>query len=470
MYGLNDERYQVEAELLPAQEGVLLRGKDLALKRNVLLYQFTKLSDEEALQLIRNVDGFNHPRFFHILDVSHSARGLLVALELREGTIASQAQKIAPFSFEQCLEMTLEIGKLVEIALSQGIRDFSLSTENLWLTDDGQLMIINFWGKEAKQHRGAIGLFHLLYQLLSRSTNLPAPTGQWVDHLQQIQQAHSLSEFDYDILVQLYREAFIQSSPSFSFTLLLSQLIHSRKETLNPTFTPPTAAEASHPASLDVKGWLNAAWTKLDALRTKWLRKEKLQKLRSPIDRIRKVQIPKDLLQKSREGRRSKKPYVIIATAVVAALIILPLIKLGSKGEQPASIEVAEENNVNPDQQTTTEEDAGGVEDHDTPPVRDDTPTQNDEEGFMDEVDESDEELLDEEFEEQADGTVYVPNLRGLSQHEAEQAAKSAGLYYSFRIVANEEEPAGLVFEQDLEPGATVAPQTRVTFWISRGP
>ena len=174
MNDLNSQRYQFITKIKTYSQGKLFHGKDLSLHRNVLLYQLkTNLSAEESLGLIRRVNGFNHPNFLHILDIGHSDQGVLAVLELRNGSILSEIIESSDYSFQKCLEMTIEVGKMVEMALEQGIRGFSISTDNLWLTDEQTLMGINYWATGEEKFRGALGLFHFLYQLLSKSIEIP---------------------------------------------------------------------------------------------------------------------------------------------------------------------------------------------------------------------------------------------------------------------------------------------------------
>ena len=60
-----------------------------------------------------------------------------------------------------------------------------------------------------------------------------------------------------------------------------------------------------------------------------------------------------------------------------------------------------------------------------------------------------------------------VPDLRGLTQPQAEQALVKAGYHYKFYIEPGDT-PVGTVFRQDIKPGTKAVENTKVTFYLSR--
>lgn len=60
-----------------------------------------------------------------------------------------------------------------------------------------------------------------------------------------------------------------------------------------------------------------------------------------------------------------------------------------------------------------------------------------------------------------------VPDLRGLTQQQAEQALVKLGYHYTFFVEAGDT-AAGTVFRQNIKPGTKAEKKTKVTFYISR--
>lgn len=459
MRDFNEQRYELGTKINANQEGgALFRGRDLSLNRNVLLYQFANLSKEKALQSIRNVYGFNHPNFLHILDISQNEQGLLVALESRRGDILSQSASFAQFSFEQCLELTLQAGKLIQSALDEGIRDFSLSAENLWLGEDGQVMVVNYWTKAEPKHRGTVGLFHLLYQLLLKTTEIPDSAEETKQNLLRLQETRSLSDRDFDLINQLFRLAIIESSPSFSFTLLLSQLIDSRtkREERPPVEPDPAPNESTF---------------------------KDLRQLAAPLNKMKKTfrRLLLAARERIKDGKFSMKKIrvnrslFIIGSALVL-IIAVPILIFASKGDRTHPLDHKETISTAADAPIEAEENDGddnSTNDH----LASEKSSSNREDPVESETNEplstSDEELDEEETredeEEREDGMIVVPELIGLTLSEAEAESLRVGLKYTYYKQPSDA-PEGIVFDQDVPPGSVVEKWSPITFYVSRGP
>ena len=63
---------------------------------------------------------------------------------------------------------------------------------------------------------------------------------------------------------------------------------------------------------------------------------------------------------------------------------------------------------------------------------------------------------------------VKIPDLRGVTKDVAEKSLLSLGLHYKYLIEKNDLDQ-GLVFKQDIAPGAQVEKGVTLTFWVSKG-
>ncbi|WP_134705049.1 PASTA domain-containing protein [Ammoniphilus sp. YIM 78166] len=171
-----NERYQFSEKIFTSPSGSLFLGKDESLQRQVYLYRMekSKISDEEHTRMMAGVSHVVHPSFFHILDMGVSKEGAFAVLEKREGISFVQLlkQKSDPYSLKEILSIAIQVGKAVQDALEERIRGYSITAENLWLYEN-QVMVINYWTEGEREQRGAMGLATLLYQLITRSVDVP---------------------------------------------------------------------------------------------------------------------------------------------------------------------------------------------------------------------------------------------------------------------------------------------------------
>jgi len=437
MHSLDDQRYQVSKKIKTVHHGHLFYGKDLSLNRNVLLYQLeASVSNEASVELIQSVNGFNHPNFFHILDIGYSKDGNFVVLELRKGDILSQEIESSDYPFQKCLEKTMRLGKMVDVALEEGIRSFSISTDNFWLTKDQTLMVINYWNEGESKFRGAQGLFHFLYQLLSKSTEVPDSVEKMRENLQTIKQTRSLSDREAQILDELFQEAYSTSSSFLSFILLLSRLMQSLDErpeepvqVLETNSTPPE------------ERWIDTVGNRINQIKQDGIP-------RAWMDPIKKVWSEK------------RKPILAVAILLVIAI---PIFIFSSDNETANPAEETDQlTPIASEPVETTPQD----KEHQTV-VEDQLEVEPAEE----EQAEDNQSAMDETSQTTTDGSTgitEVPQLIGLSQQEAEQQALASGLRYQYFLEVNEQQ-AGTVFRQDMEAGASTNKGSKITFWVSKG-
>lgn len=227
MVPLND-RYQFSEKIFTSPSGSLFLGRDESLNRQVYLYRMEKklkITEEEHLRMMAGVSHVVHPSFFHILDMGVSRDGAFAVLEKREGVsfVQLMQQKKENYSLGEILSFVIQVGKAVQDALEERIRGYSITAENLWLYED-QVMVMNYWTEGEREQRGALGLATLLYQLATRSLDIP--TG--LDRIEQGIRECPLecSADERESLLRMVRRAWNGQDTLSSFILGMNRLVH----------------------------------------------------------------------------------------------------------------------------------------------------------------------------------------------------------------------------------------------------
>ncbi|ALS22013.1 Stk1 family PASTA domain-containing Ser/Thr kinase [Paenibacillus naphthalenovorans] len=417
-----NRRYELLKPIVPMRSGILYSGNDLSLNREIIIFVVESRGEKHKqayLQLLQQVAMFNDSRFLHILDVGIENQRIFAALKTFAGKPLIQGLKHHSFSTREIIAMVFELGKGLQDAMEHGISGFSVLSSNVWIGDDGQLQMINYWEKGEPAERGVQGLAGLLYQLMTRSETLP-------DSLQAAE--HSLRSALKD-MPESYREMFMMTwRRAWNGQNTLSSFILSLQNAAQEPWTKETQPmEESFPNEYE-----------------------------EPDD------MEEDEEQEPRQRgflwRASAKLMIGAAVAGFSILFLIFLFGLGGPDKQDPTI--AGQSNQRDAALNTS---PAPTESEPEPEHEREKSTQTE-----DEQETSAEPPEAAQEPPSSDGPVFVPNLIGLTKQQAEKQALASGLRYQFFIEPNES-PAETVFKQDLEPGRKVNKGERITFWVSRG-
>lgn len=166
-----------------------------------------------------------HPSFFHILDMGISKQGAFAVLEKREGIsfVELLKQKNNPYSIKEIFSIAIQVGKAVQDALEERIRGYSITAENLWLYEN-QVMVINYWTEGEREHRGAMGLATLLYQLITRSINVPSELERMEHEI--LESPLNCSMEEKESLIRMLRRAWNGQDTLSSLILSMNRLVN----------------------------------------------------------------------------------------------------------------------------------------------------------------------------------------------------------------------------------------------------
>ncbi|AFC30439.1 hypothetical protein PM3016_3618 [Paenibacillus mucilaginosus 3016] len=462
-------RYVLGRPILPMVSGMLYRGKDLALHREVILYVVESADDsvrQTAMAKLKEVAPLSDNRFLHMLDVGMEKPYLFAALKTFEGRPLIEALSRHPLSDREVLSGVFELGRGLQDAMEEGVQGFAVHAANVWLCDDGRLKIINYWDKAHDRERGVQGLARLLLQLLTRSEEPElGPQGE-----RQLRAAlASLNAVQQAELIAMLRRTAARQETLSSLVVHLGLLVKS-----------PEAPSSKIASSIDEDEDFEAPDATMRFERP--IRREPAGRYAPPAS----SQVPADEEEEEEEERpRAWKTGLklllgaaLVCTAGAAVFVWLvneapPLPGMPSKQEASAQPPAADETEEGGGTQVSTAPQAGASSGTGTAktPETAKVPPVTSAEKPAEEVPAEEETVTEEEPAVPATegGPIETPNLIGLQQSEAEAKAKESGLGYAFYKKASEE-PAGTVYDQMPKPGEAAPQGTKVIFYVSRGP
>lgn len=428
-----DDRYLLFKAIQPLEDGVLYNGQDIFLKRDVFLYLVDKKGEVDSKdfgQSFGQASRFTNEHFFHILNAGVTGSHIYVVFKAYNGNPLAKSIHQHTLRSLEILTAVFELGKSMQDAMEEQIYGFSVTADNIWLTEDKQLKIMNYWSGGEQGQTGSIGLSNLLYQLFTYSRAVPPDQETYEANI--IPTLQGLRADQREALLATIRRVFRGEHSLSSFVLSLKEILlvsTSMEQPAVPVFMEQPQKE--QPAQkYDPKEW--------EEVELEDEEDEEEEYETAPV------------VSKKEKGRSKRQfgtlkilfivfVFCVVFVLVFAFLLSNPFSRPNKSGTStPPSAPPTE--SVQPSAKPTQNGKATSASPKPTP-----TPTQAD--------------------SQTAAGTV--PNLIGMTKQEAEKAAIAAGLRYKF-VIEPSDQPDGTVFKQNPEPGSPAKKGDSLSFTVSK--
>lgn len=168
-------RYMIVQPLKQMTNGLIVRGKDLISRRDVLIYtvpESDESANEETLRWMKKASQISNENVMPIMDVGSEEGTLFAALQAESGYLLSDKLNNLEMTGHQALAYVHELSKAIRETQRNQLFECSVDADNLWIEENGQLLIMNSWAKGNNGRRGVPGLALLLYQLGAK-TDVP---------------------------------------------------------------------------------------------------------------------------------------------------------------------------------------------------------------------------------------------------------------------------------------------------------
>src|SRR5438128_925577 len=143
------ERYRIERELGHGGMGRVFVARDLKLDRQVAIKPLaTGAHREEELrrfaQEARAAGSLNHPNILAVHDIGSCGAGPYIVSELLDGSTLRERLDGKPLPLKAALRYTVELAKGLAAAHEHGVIHCDVKPENLFVTNEGRLKILDF--------------------------------------------------------------------------------------------------------------------------------------------------------------------------------------------------------------------------------------------------------------------------------------------------------------------------------------
>lgn len=171
------ERYVPDTLLYAGGAGELYRGHDSVLRRDILLCIFP----HKVAQTERIMHGSSA---LQILDRGETVDEGFAVLEYVPGLLLDSAPNARKLSLKEALGMAREFVQILQEADRTIGRGLMLTKYNLWLTEAGEIKVVNTWEvSEAAVGHEISDMFRLMHHLMFGTVEIELPISQVIEEM-----------------------------------------------------------------------------------------------------------------------------------------------------------------------------------------------------------------------------------------------------------------------------------------------
>lgn len=182
-----DNRYEIKQELMRSDDGIWYLATDTALKREIMILVTESSEYEALLQTQREMMDASHVSNVEYLQILNAGRYddySFIIFQAYSGMPLYQYVEKHAVSLKSVLQWVYRAAQLLQEGQRLGMPEFSVSFDNLWITDQHEILVMNYW-KEARSSRtGTNGLTQLLYQCCTLHALAPRQLDIYVNRMQ----------------------------------------------------------------------------------------------------------------------------------------------------------------------------------------------------------------------------------------------------------------------------------------------
>src|SRR6185503_10276627 len=142
--------YEVTSQLGEGGMGVVYRGRDSRLQRDVALKVLPDgfASDPDRLSRFQReaqvLASLNHPNIAQIYGLEQVGSSSCIVMELVEGDTLADRLKKGPLAFDEATDIARQIANALAVAHERGVVHRDLKPANIKLTPDGKVKVLDF--------------------------------------------------------------------------------------------------------------------------------------------------------------------------------------------------------------------------------------------------------------------------------------------------------------------------------------